>query len=156
MRTWAEINLDNLGHNVRKIRELSGGKEVMGVIKANAYGMGAIEYARELEKNGVKMLGVACYEEACELKDAGIEAEVLVFGCTPRESVETAFRIIPDIQGNFDWHTNNKVFAFLPNSDFEASTTYTVEVSTIAESEDNIQLERFYSYSFTTVSSLKK
>lgn len=90
MRTWAEINLDNLGHNVRKIRELSGGKEVMGVIKANAYGMGAIEYARELEKNGVKMLGVACYEEACELKDAGIEAEVLVFGCTPRESVATA------------------------------------------------------------------
>jgi len=92
LRTWAEVNLDNLGHNVRKIKELSGGKEVMGVIKANAYGMGAIEYARELTKNGMKILGVACYEEACELKEAGVGADVLVFGCTPLESVGTAIK----------------------------------------------------------------
>jgi len=72
------------------IRKLSGGKEIMGVIKANAYGMGAIEYARELAKNGVKILGVACYEEACELRGAGIEEDILIFGCTPLESVGTA------------------------------------------------------------------
>lgn len=93
MRTWAEINLDNLAHNVDKIRELSGGKKVIGVIKANAYGMGAIEYARELVKSGVEILGVACYEEACELRDAGIKSNILVFGCTPLESIETAINI---------------------------------------------------------------
>lgn len=90
MRTWAEINLDNLRHNVEKIKELSGGKDIMGVIKADAYGMGSVEYARELEESGVGILGVACYEEACELKEAGIKADILIFGCTPLESMEKA------------------------------------------------------------------
>ncbi len=90
VRTWAEINLDNLRYNVQKIRELSGGKEVMGVIKADAYGMGSVEYARELVESGVKILGVACYEEASELKKCGIDVDVLVFGCTPLESMERA------------------------------------------------------------------
>lgn len=90
MRTWAEINLDNLSHNVGMVRELSGGKEILGVIKANAYGMGAVEYARELAESGVKILGVACYEEACELRAAGIEEEILIFGCIPPEHVGTA------------------------------------------------------------------
>ncbi len=90
LRAWAEINLDNLVHNLNKIREFADNREVMGVIKANAYGMGAVEYGRILSKNGVKNFGVACYEEASELYQAGIKGEILIFGCTPLENIASA------------------------------------------------------------------
>ncbi len=85
MRVWAEINLDNLENNVRIIKKISGGKNILGVVKADAYGHGAIEIAKELKSNGVDFFGVACIDEAEELFENGIKDSILILGCTPIE-----------------------------------------------------------------------
>ena len=87
MRTWAEINLNNLEHNYRALRAmLPPGCRFLGVIKANAYGHGAIQVARRLEGLGAEYLATACLREAMELRDAGgIDAPILILGYTPPE-----------------------------------------------------------------------
>lgn len=82
-RTWAQISLPALEHNYRALRAmLPAGCRLLGVVKANAYGHGAVPVARKLVELGCEMLAVACLEEAIELRDAGITAPVLVFGAT--------------------------------------------------------------------------
>ncbi len=79
--TWAEINLDALSHNLRVIRERAGANvRVMAAVKANAYGHGAIECARRLEREGVDWFGVALPEEGIELRQAGITQPILCLG----------------------------------------------------------------------------
>lgn len=90
MRTWAEINLDNLKFNLAKIKEYSGNKKIIGVIKADAYGTGAEKIGRTLLENGVELLAVACLNEALELKKSGIGEEILILGCTPLEDFHEA------------------------------------------------------------------
>ena len=85
-RTWAEISLPNLAHNYRALRAmLPPGCRFLGVVKANAYGHGAVPVARALEKLGAEYLAVACLDEARELRQAGIEAPILILGVTPAE-----------------------------------------------------------------------
>ncbi len=90
MRTWAEINLDNLKYNLDKIKEIVGDKGIMGMVKADAYGHGAVEMVREMSRDGVKIFGVACLEEGRELRLNGIKDEILILGCTPVEEWESA------------------------------------------------------------------
>ena len=79
--TWAEIDLDSLAENLRAIRRFIGeGVQVMGVVKANAYGHGAVECSKRLEAEGVDWLGVATVEEAIELRNARIQTPILSFG----------------------------------------------------------------------------
>jgi alanine racemase len=79
--TWAEIDLDALARNLHSIRDFIGeGIKVMGVVKANAYGHGAVECSRRLEAEGVDWLGVATVEEAVELREAGVITPILSFG----------------------------------------------------------------------------
>ena len=79
--TWAEINLDALAHNFREVRRKVGSDtSVMAVVKANAYGHGAVECARRLAKEGADWLGVALPEEAFELRGAGITQPILSLG----------------------------------------------------------------------------
>ena len=73
--TKALINLEALRHNCRLANELSPQSQTMAVIKANAYGHGAVQVARALE-DLVPAFGVACMEEALELRDAGIETPI--------------------------------------------------------------------------------
>lgn len=80
---WAEINLDNLSFNIQQIRLKSKGKELMGVVKADAYGHGAIEVAPVLLENGVTRLAVAVLNEAIELRNSGIECPIMILGLTP-------------------------------------------------------------------------
>lgn len=81
--TYIELDLEALAHNVRAIREhLPEGTEVMAVVKANAYGHGAIPIARAALKAGASRLAVALLEEGLELRRAGIEAPILVLGYT--------------------------------------------------------------------------
>lgn len=92
-RTWAEINLRNLECNVKNMQaQLPEGCKYLGVVKANAYGHGAIPVAKRLEKIGVEHLAVACFDEAVELREAGIKAQILILGPSPaylaREIVE--------------------------------------------------------------------
>ena len=83
-RTWAEINLRALEHNVNQIRSrLPEGCDFLGVVKANAYGHGGVRVAKKLEQIGVKYLAVASFDEAAELRYNGIQAEILILGPTP-------------------------------------------------------------------------
>ena len=64
-RTWAEISLPNLEHNYRALRALlPEGCRFLGVVKADAYGHGAVPVARKLEELGAEYLAVACLAEA--------------------------------------------------------------------------------------------
>ncbi len=78
--TRAEIDLAALRWNVAAIRGLAPRAEILAVVKANAYGHGAIAVARALEQERVKMLGVALIEEGIELRNAGIRSPILVLG----------------------------------------------------------------------------
>lgn len=78
----AYINTSNLLNNYRAIRNLSGKAKVCAVVKADAYGHGAVAIARILEKAGADYLAVAFLEEAVELRSAKIAAPILVCGAT--------------------------------------------------------------------------
>ena len=85
MRTWAEIRLDNLEHNYHVLRALAPQSKFLGVVKANAYGHGAVEVATKLQQLGADYLAVACLNEAIELRGAGITMPILILGATPAE-----------------------------------------------------------------------
>jgi alanine racemase len=78
--TRAEISEAALRANLEAVRKLSAPAEVLAVVKANAYGHGAVHVARVLEDKGVAMLGVALVEEGIELRNAGVKAPILVMG----------------------------------------------------------------------------
>src|SRR2546430_14348711 len=79
--TWAEINLDNLIHNFRVTKEAIGaGVAIMAAVKSDAYGHGAVECARALERAGAEWFGVALPEEASALRDSGITTPILCLG----------------------------------------------------------------------------
>lgn len=87
-RTWAEIDLDALEHNYRQARGLIGPHvKYLGVVKADAYGHGAVQVARKLETLGADYLAVSSLDEARELRHAGIRMPVLILGHTPPEMV---------------------------------------------------------------------
>ncbi len=82
-RTWAEINLDALKNNIEEIRRITAKtSKVMAVVKADAYGHGAVECSKVLLKNGADFLGVACRDEAMQLRNAGINAPILILGAS--------------------------------------------------------------------------
>lgn len=79
--TWAEIRLDRVASNYRSVKRFVGaGIAVMAVVKADAYGHGAIEVARYLERQGVDCFGVALVEEGKALRQAGITAPIVCLG----------------------------------------------------------------------------
>lgn len=85
MRTWAEISLSNLEHNYRALRACAPDSRFLGVVKADAYGHGAVPVAKKLEALGADYLAVACLDEAAELRRAGIKTPILILGVTPPE-----------------------------------------------------------------------
>ncbi len=80
---WIEINLDNLIHNMKEIRRVAKSKEIISVVKADAYGHGASEIASLLLENGANRLAVAVLSEALELRNSGITAPIIILGYTP-------------------------------------------------------------------------
>lgn len=79
--TWAEIDLDALAHNFREVRRAVGANvAVMAVVKANAYGHGAVPCARRLASEGADWFAVAMPEEGVVLREAGITQPILVLG----------------------------------------------------------------------------
>ena len=78
--TTASIDLVALRHNLLQVRRLAGSRDVIAVVKADAYGHGAVAVSRALAAEGVTRFGVALVEEARTLRDAGIRGEVLVMG----------------------------------------------------------------------------
>lgn len=78
--TWAEISLHGLRKNFEYVRRVAGPRRVMAVVKADAYGHGAVTVAKTLAAAGVDWFGVATVEEALELRAAGVEQPVLLLG----------------------------------------------------------------------------
>lgn len=82
-RAWAEINLDNIAHNIREIRRITNkNAEIMGVVKADAYGHGVMEVTRTLLCNGATRLAVSMLDEAIQLRRNGIDVPILILGYT--------------------------------------------------------------------------
>ena len=89
-RTWAEISLPNIRHNYEAIRaSLPAGCRFLGVVKADAYGHGALPVSRLLQEAGAEYLAVSCLDEALELRRGGITMPILILGHTPHEYTET-------------------------------------------------------------------
>ena len=86
-RTWAEIDMAALKHNFEIAKRT--GKKVLCVIKANAYGHGAVHCGLFLEKQGADFFAVACLSEAIELREGGITKPILILGYTPEKYAET-------------------------------------------------------------------
>ena len=85
-RTWASIDLDALAYNCRHLQERMGpGARMLGVVKADAYGHGAVQSARVLEEMRCAYLAVSNIDEARELRLGGVGLPVLQLGATPAD-----------------------------------------------------------------------
>jgi alanine racemase len=82
--TWAEVNLGAYAHNIKELKRITRAPaQLMAVVKANGYGHGAVEVAREALHYGAQYLGVARINEAIALREAGLSAPILIFGYSP-------------------------------------------------------------------------
>ena len=93
MRAWVEINLKNLVENLNILKSLTQGSQIIPVIKADAYGMGALRIVQELIRQGIEIFAVATMEEAVELREKGIEKDILVLGGVYYEDLELAHKL---------------------------------------------------------------
>jgi alanine racemase len=97
---WAEISLAAITHNLGVIRQQVGRKrKILAVVKANAYGLGAIDISRALAKAGTDWFGVTCTAEGIELREAGIrQAILLLTGFWPGEEKRLLkYRLTPTV-----------------------------------------------------------
>jgi alanine racemase len=97
---WAEISLAAITHNLRVIQRHVGRKrKVLAVVKANAYGLGAVAISRALAKAGTDWFGVTCTREGIELRDAGIRQPILLLtGFWPSEEKHLLkYRLTPTV-----------------------------------------------------------
>lgn len=79
-RTWAEINLDTLKNNIREIKKISCGKDIIAIVKADAYGHGDIHCAQAMNSCGINHFAVSNLWEAQRLTKGGIKGDILIFG----------------------------------------------------------------------------
>ena len=97
-RAWAEINLDNLAQNLQSVKgllsQIQGRKTgFMAIVKADGYGHGGVQVARELlADRGISSFGVAICEEGIQLRDHQIRSPILIMGFTPESLLEDALR----------------------------------------------------------------
>lgn len=84
-RTWAEIDLNHLRSNLQHIKAAADGSLVMAVVKADAYGHGAVMAARSLAQAGADWLAVSNLDEAIQLRNAGLTLPMLILSYTPPE-----------------------------------------------------------------------
>ena len=99
-RVVAEINLDALQHNIKQIKNiLHPQSKIMGVVKADAYGHGAIEVSKVLIEQGVERLAVAILEEGIQLREAGIQVPILILGYTPpcQAKIAVQYHLTPTV-----------------------------------------------------------
>lgn len=97
--TRAVVDLDAIAANFALLGERAGGAEVIPVVKANAYGHGAVAVARRLSHEGARRFAVALAEEGVELREAGIGEEILLLSSGDPGSVEELFarRLTPTV-----------------------------------------------------------
>ena len=87
-RAWREVDLDALVHNAGVLQSaLAPGCRLMAVVKADAYGHGAVPVAKALRRAGVNAFAVSCLAEGIALRRKGVRGAILILGCTPPEDV---------------------------------------------------------------------
>lgn len=109
-RTWAEIDLDALTYNYKQIKSISNGKEIIAVVKANAYGHGDRVVSRHLMELGVLFFAVSNVWEAESLIKGGVSGNILIFGYTDFEHIKS------DIDFNLIYIVGNVEYAKQLNS----------------------------------------
>lgn len=83
-RTWADVSLDHLAHNYTILRrQVPASCRFLGVVKADAYGHGAVPVSHHLEELGAEFLAVSNLEEAVQLRRGGVQLPILILGYTP-------------------------------------------------------------------------
>lgn len=88
-RTWAEVDLDAIAHNMREIRRITDPKaQIMAVIKADGYGHGFLEVTKTLLENGADRLAVAIPQEGKQLRKRGIDVPVLILSATMEDDID--------------------------------------------------------------------
>lgn len=86
---WVEVNLKHIAHNLQQVKkQVPDDTQIMAVVKADAYGHGAIPVARVALNSGVQRLAVAVVDEARELREAGIAAPIQILGSTLPEELD--------------------------------------------------------------------
>lgn len=90
-QTWFEIDLDKIKHNIQHVQSIQH-KEVIAILKANAYGCGDIELAKALQSMQVKFIGVSSVDEAIVLRQRGFEGKILILGGSNVEDLEDLIR----------------------------------------------------------------
>lgn len=99
-RTWAEIDLDALAHNMREIRKITNpNAQIMAVVKADAYGHGVKECAKTLLENGADRFAVATLDEAKELRNIFSDVPILILGSSMEEEAREIIKneIMPNV-----------------------------------------------------------
>ena len=82
--SWVEVNIGNVEHNICELKKfIPADKKILAVIKADAYGHGALMLAPTFVATGIHMLGVASLDEAQQLRDGGFDLPILVLGAAP-------------------------------------------------------------------------
>lgn len=90
---WVEINISNLENNIKELKKnVPSDVKLLGVVKADAYGHGAVMLAPTILASGIDMLGVASIDEGVDLRQANINCDVLVLGAVPVWAVESAVK----------------------------------------------------------------
>src|ERR1035441_6484006 len=84
---WAEISLSALKNNFKALAKIARGSRILPVVKANAYGHGAVPVSQALLQAGAKMLAVATVQEGAELRAFGVDCPVLVLTPTLKEEI---------------------------------------------------------------------
>ncbi|MDR2772802.1 MAG: alanine racemase [Elusimicrobiota bacterium] len=106
LNTWIEIDKKALGSNIKTVKNLlPKGTGIIFVVKANAYGHGAVDIAKAAEQNGIKHFAVISVDEGLELRKAGIAGNILILGSAfPYENLKTACQndLIPSLSSLSD------------------------------------------------------
>jgi alanine racemase len=99
---WAEIDLAAIAHNVRELRRITRPRaQLMVAVKANGYGHGAVQVAQTALANGADQLAVARLEEGIELRQAGIDAPILIMGFSASQCTQQfqQYNLMPTVYG---------------------------------------------------------
>jgi len=89
-RTWCDVSVDNVLYNFNQFKRIAPNSKIMCVVKSDAYGHGACELATDLENAGADAFAVAFAEEAIQLRNKGIKAQIMILGVTPIEWIALA------------------------------------------------------------------
>ena len=94
-----EIDLKNLEDNIKKAKEKVTDKKILAVVKADAYGHGAVAVSSRAAAMGVDFLGVGIAEEGIELRNAGIKTPIIILAQELKERAEeiVLFNLIPTV-----------------------------------------------------------